>query len=219
MNEQHLASIEERWLKASGGPWTIEDQRRPVGDRGLLYVSEKSIREFQSKSAAGESASLKHIRVNTYKDAFEHGLVQDEDGWLALLEENLRNGATYEQLISSCRFIYCVKAKVLSALRAKEDRKMSTEEQAIASFAVLEQSDEIGRANQADIDFILHAPEDVGALITGMRKANETIDSLTDELVRTKAELDDAKIAAVRAKATVAKLVSVAADIQKLAKG
>lgn len=201
MNAEQLGNIEERWLKASGGPWSTSDFRV----HGMGFTTAAAMEALKS----GKARKLETVFYATYESALAAGAVKDLKQWSDMLEKELFSSTTSEMTLGRCVQILCKPRKMIADENRKIDRAVFLDkdgpETTIASFAILD------GAKPADIEFVLRAPDDIGTLITEVRKLHAKVDRLVTDLH----EAVDATASALEREATAKKAVKSMLDAAK----
>lgn len=217
MNEQQLARIEERWAAASGGPWIVEDWTRKPTDRGLVMTTKEALDRF----AEGKTTHLENAFIRTERDAIASGLVRDRDEWVRLLEEKLVM-VSYDQLAQSCRLVLpCTRSRRDSEER-EQNRTLLGKEQRLPDtppvFAILGYEQD-GNCTDANLRFVLHAPEDMGVLIEEVKRQEEVIESLKEQLLEARESLRVEKERTAQVNASISGMREMAKKLLALQEG
>ncbi len=179
MNEQQLGAIEARWLHAHGGPWTIVDDRNPRR-LGVFFATEEEVRRFTERARLNPGSKPTVLQSKTcskYEEAKEAGVVANEIEWMRLLEQEfLTPLLSVQHVFARCRQVYCMTVKALHRAQGRfdqatlgEEREPRSDEQEPApTFLVIDENGRDGQ-HEANVEFVRHAPEDVGVLIAEVR--------------------------------------------------
>lgn len=180
----------------------------PRDKRGHVFTSERMIEEFQEKVASGQKAKLQSIVIRNYADAMQHKTASGPDDYIRQADERLPH-VDYEQISQCCKLIYTCSPAHKKAWEKKEDRAAFSggdpPEPVVPALAVLSYEQD-GKCRDEDLTFILHAPNDVGALVVEVRSQNELIATLRDGLKRFEKERN----AAIKAREAAEKALNAA---------
>jgi hypothetical protein len=206
MNEEQLGKIENRWLAAGGGPWVISDNTH---EPGILFVSTTAAKGLEK----GDASLLKEnsFVLATYGEAEKRGAVSSKDEWISFLEEQVcdPDGLVYGRY-------KCITPTTHAKLEAEERlydkrfaRQVDGPEPTHPAFAILPD------CRQEDLEFVVHAPRDIGDLIGAVRKADAIIASLKEDLSSKLNELEAMKIAEQETRIRMARLRQIAQEIMR----
>jgi hypothetical protein len=201
MNEQQLAKIEERWLAASGGPWCVEDATVPEPNRRKEITSAEALTRWgelrEDPRNDGKDVPLATISYRSYEEwaALYRGKTRED--WTKMLEEGSFRADC--ELTEQCfRLIYPCKRSTLDEPAGFGDKWQGPSSfkrvmrKTRPAFAILTKEVE-GHTREEDVQFVLHAPEDVGLLITEIRSLQQVAKAKDAEVDRIKKELVAAK--------------------------
>lgn len=191
MNEQQLAKIENRWAACSGGPWIVENWTKPEHERCHVAVPQYVLDEFRDTVNGGKDSVLKPILIRTFQDAAQANLMSDREEWIRKLEEE-QFAVSYDRIAQACRLVLpCTRAKRTREER-EEDKKFFRNQDGPAVtrpiFAILG-PEQTGECRPPDLEFVLHAPEDMGVLIEEVKRQEEVIGSLKAQLLEAREAL------------------------------
>lgn len=221
MNEQQLAKIENRWAAASGGPWIVEDWSRPEHERGHVVTPQYALDEFRDTLKGGKESVLKPLFIRTFQDATQANLMSDREEWIRKLEEE-QFAVSYDRIAQACRLVLpCTRSKRAREQR-EQDRKFLKEqdepEVTRPIFAILG-PEQIGDCRPPDLEFVLHAPEDMGVLIEEVKRQEEVIESLKEQLLEARESLRVEKERTAQVNASISGMREMAKKLLALPEG
>lgn len=194
MNQEQLAKIEQRWLAASGGPWTVDDMTS--ADYGIRLTTREAVERLQADVEIKDPhhgnvritppRKLETVVIGDFQTALESGVVRDIEEWTRLVEERAFGPLDFERVAGRCRLIYAMPRAIKEARERAVDKtaftsRASKHDEPEPSFAVLT-AEQSGDCKSADIEFLIHATEDVGTLISEVRRQEAKIAELTSAL-------------------------------------
>lgn len=165
MNEAQFEAIQERWAKASSGPWTVSNPW---------------------SSPPNEKV------INTYEEAVAARIVTNKDEWMRWIEGVLRETKPQEEfesdIMGRMRFVYAMPPRLVIGKRKSEDKSIAQKghsggDEPIPAFFVG------SGAKEDDVAFIRTAAEDMGALLLAFEAHRDTIQDLEARLGKTTADL------------------------------
>lgn len=189
MNEAELENIENRWMAASAGPWHIDREEEFLRDGPAIMVTSAAAFE---RMREGKTKTLEHLLLRTFEDAKTYGVVKTKEEWadylehyfLGLDEETGRVRALDEVIYQNCERIYCMTPATKKARSRDVDAKIFNtrsgpinEQQGQPSLAVIP-----GDLDDGDRTFILRASNDMGNLLTEVRRARKREQELVAEV-------------------------------------
>lgn len=224
MNEQQLAKIEERWLAASGGPWCLEDYSVPEGKRRKNMTTAQALERWQRKRDDprndGKDVPLQTLSFRTYEDFLRLWPDGTREEWIKWWEESLYqvDGDLAEQCFA---MIYPCKRAALDEGNGAWNQGMPREllrsyRHTKPALAVLT-PEAGGAARKEDIDFVIHAPEDVGLLLTEVRALREKIAGDDDQIERLKHDLKASREQVAEGNKLLSQLRAHAETLRKVA--
>lgn len=195
MNSEELAKIEERWIAASGAPWSLVDK---TDQRGLRAVVPLPGTKF---------LAVRADYICDAESAIKHGACKSAEEWVEMLQSYWRKEPRFSlgrrcidvrpkrvvEQENSKRITALISSGQLGLTEGDEHGDMlgATTEPTIAFSA---------EATEADINFVLNAANDVGRLVHEQRKAQEEIEKLKYQLQRSKEEASKAILEAAAIK-------------------
>lgn len=208
MNDAQLSKIEARWLASSGGPWSVQDFRS-VDGAPYRYCTPNLVAEFEKARNdprnAGKQIVLGTVPIYTIEDASRLGIPMEK-----LAEDLLTELAdtTGDVCLSKFRCIYAIPPA--AAARAFERTDSGKGDEPEVSFAVLPS------AKPEDVEFILHATEDVGSLIHEVRTLRSKLSSAIDDLKAARQQSDTDRRERDSMRATCRKLRDAVSELGEI---
>lgn len=210
MNEVELAKIEERWLAASGGPWSLVDKRENADLRAIIPIP------------GNKYLLVRSTQVFDAESAIKNGACKSEAEWVEMLEGYWKRGTRpsegrrcvdtrnpRESRLARERAITKASNAGKVSLRTGEEYGEMLEH--IPEPAMVFSAD----ASDADIQLVIHAPTDIGRLIDAVRRLRaeaEKSEKKADDLQEQRDKLQASERAM---SAMVAKMREAAALILK----
>lgn len=165
MNDVELAKIEERWLAASGGPWSLVDKRENANLRAIIPVP------------GGKFLLVRSTQVFDAESAIKNGVCKSEADWVEMLEGYWKRGTRPSEGRR------CVDTRNPRESRLARERAITKASN--AGKVSLRTGEEYGEmlehipepamvfsedASEADVQLVLHAPTDIGRLLAEVRR-------------------------------------------------
>jgi len=216
MNIEALAHIEHRWSKVKSGPWTLLDYRQE--DAGLPVYNRDNVLAYKA-----DKEPLREVRVNNLQQAIQLGLVKNEQEWLVFLEKRL----LYDpeefgcEVLERMRAISCCPPTQFHAQTRRVDRRMFKHdvrgEEPPVHLAIFD-SQQGGKPGftDDDLNFILHASDDVGSLLQEVKRLQQKLEEITGALLDARVREREARRCTEIAENTVLKFGELAAAIVAL---
>lgn len=171
MNEESLSKIENRWLAASSGPWTVNDMRDRQGPAVLLTSARACARLVQ-----GVTTKLEAIKLRCHQDAVDQGVGEEDyrkglEG-IAFSTDIGSFGGHFREMIPMPKHRQLEMQKKADASLGRDDGAEEPQPLFLISNS----------ADPSDVEFVRCASNDVGSLIAEVRASWKKCDELRSAL-------------------------------------